>query len=88
MIDDRKGPKEAQGHRVKKTTRGVNERNVARCRMQIELSRARSKFCLSRFRGGRNLDESASLEECGCFEEGVKKNMKQQRTAFAVHAHM
>lgn len=59
--------------RVKKTTRGVNERKVARCRMQIELSRARSKFCLSRFRGGRNLDESASLEECGCFEEGEKK---------------
>lgn len=59
---------------VKKTTRGVNERKVTRCRMQIGLSRARSKFCLSRFRGGRNLDESASLEESGCFEEeGEKK---------------
>lgn len=72
----------------KKTTRGVNERKVTRCRMQIGLSRARSKFCLSRFRGGRNLDESASLEESGCFDEEGEKNMKQQRTAFAVHAHM
>lgn len=54
---------------VKKTTREVNERKVTRCRMQIGLSRARRKFCLSRFRGGRNFEESASLEERGCFEE-------------------
>lgn len=73
---------------VRKTTRGVNEKKGARCRMQIGLSRTRSKFCLSRFRGGRNLDNSASLEERDCFEVGEEKNMKQQRTAFAVHAHM